>query len=1138
MFDFLKIFRSKSIFPVITVSIILFMIFFIFAFSVLQNYKKSQYREFRNEIAFVSEIKALQIASWYKGRISDGETVTNNPYIYREIFRFIEGNASREDTLKRLQWLEIFNIAGHYNDILITNAKGDFLLHKTKDLDSLSANTKDFLKKSLINKNLLFTDFYWCGYCEQYHLDMVCPIKDLAQNGKVKAFVIFRIDPNNIIFPFINYIDYKHKSMESFIIEKSDDSLLILNTPRLSTENSSHIQIPLVDSSSVEVKALLSKDGYVYGTDYRGQRTMLYVSHLLNPEWTMITKVDISEVEHLYVVISFIVYLFIFLFSLSLCIFFTSLWKNERLRKEKTDAILDMEKQLMMRKYDLLSKYANDIILIFDESLKIVDCNNRALEFYGYERKKFLSLTLRDIRYTYNVTDILFNEDDIAAGKVFETTHIKSNGDIVPIESSTRKVTINGKSFLHSIIRDITERKISESALKNSGDALEQKNRDLESSREELMAATEELHLQVDELLENRKQVGNLVLKLQMLENIITHSQIIAFRWKAEKGWPIVYVSENISSWGYSASDLMNSRFEYASLMDKDDALRVSSQLELDILNDSKEASYDYKIYTKSGAVRYVNERTIYEKSKDDVIDHYSGIVTDITEKKEIELMLASQASAMNAAMDGIAIIDSSGLYIYANDAFVKMMGHSSCKEIYGTLWLSHYPEELSKKIISLGIEEARKKGNWKGNLIATTKNGKVFKQDVSISILEEGGFILISRDATQRMTLEEELLQARKMDAIGKLAGGVAHDFNNMLSGIMGNAEMLEMKFGKNKDAVKYINNIISSSEHAAELTRQLLSFARKGKYQMKEISIRDLVNEVVNILSKTLNKNIKLIKNFNTKTDKIFADYSQMENALLNLALNARDAMPKGGTLSFESFEEFIDVTNSKEKGFAIDPGKYLLLKVSDTGEGIDEEILKHIFEPFYTTKEQGKGTGLGLASVYGTIKNHEGYISVSSRLKQGTVVSIYLPFFSSAQEIDEQTEMPLEGNPINVMIVDDDEMVCAVTAEMLKSENFTVYTFTETDAAYNFYKDNYNNVDIIIIDMILKDMNGKELFGKLKEINENAKGILTSGYETSEQIRNMLSVGLSGFLKKPFNKKDLVKIIRKSVNSENTI
>jgi PAS domain S-box-containing protein len=392
----------------------------------------------------------------------------------------------------------------------------------------------------------------------------------------------------------------------------------------------------------------------------------------------------------------------------------------------------------------------------------------------------------------------------------------------------------------------------------------------------------------------------------------------------------------------------------------------------------------------------------------------------------------------------------------------------------------------------------------------------------------EFDGIIAYFEDITEQKRMEERIRHSEKMEAIGQIAGGIAHDFNNQLTGILGFTDLLLEEVRNNATMTRYTNNIFVCGRRAADLTNKLLAFARKGQYISVLLDLHHIIAEVVCILERSINKNIIIMHDLNADPSTIQGDPSQLQNSILNLALNARDAMPEGGKLTIVTDVIEVDELSAKRMMFDVAPGTYVKVSVSDTGIGIDPAISKRIFEPFFTTKEEGKGTGLGLSAVYGTVKNHRGGIAVQSMRGVGATFSLYFPLSkddagptSHDTVVDKDAVFPGK----HVLIVDDEEPIRQLGALMMSSMGCRVTTCNDGNEALAIYQRMGNEIDAVILDLVMPVMDGLTTFRALKELNPHVRVLLSSGYSVDGDARKLLKEGAAGFLQKPFGKAEFV-------------
>ena len=420
-------------------------------------------------------------------------------------------------------------------------------------------------------------------------------------------------------------------------------------------------------------------------------------------------------------------------------------------------------------------------------------------------------------------------------------------------------------------------------------------------------------------------------------------------------------------------------------------------------------------------------------------------------------------------------------------------------------------------------------------------KDGSLRQFETTISpIRDKNGlivnFVSVNRDVTQEVALEAQLFQAQKMEAVGTLAGGIAHDFNNLLQVIQGYTEVLQNEVGRNKSRTEALRKIHRSAKRGADLTRQLLTFSRKVQSERRPLDLNREVEQVKRLLERTIPKMIEIELYLSESPAVVSADPIQIEQAIMNLAVNAKDAMPEGGKIVIETERVRLDQQFCKSH-LGAQPGEYVLLSISDTGHGIDQEILEHVFEPFYTTKDVGRGTGLGLAMVYGIVKNHEGYILCYSEVSTGTTFKIYLP----AMEQSGQSEKPVEaedlfkGGDETILVVDDEEYIRELVVELLTDAGYKVLTATDGEGALKLYGKKQRNIDLIILDLVIPGMGGKKCYEEILKVNPRAKILIVSGYSANGPGKDAIEAGAKAFVGKPFDVSHLLETIREILDED---
>ncbi len=727
------------------------------------------------------------------------------------------------------------------------------------------------------------------------------------------------------------------------------------------------------------------------------------------------------------------------------------------------------------------------------ESLAFLDVNNAAISHYGYSREEFLSKTIKDIRPPEDVPRLLNNVDRVSNGldKAGIWRHIKKDGSIIDVEITSHVLQFEKRRAEMVLVSDITERKTAEETMRRY---------------EQIISSTNDLMSFVDK---------NYVYQAANNAYLKAH---------AKKREEIV---------GASVEHLLGT-----------EAFQKVAKVYLDRALAGERVQYQSWFEYVGIGRRFMD--VTYHPFKDDQ-GEISGVVVgvhDLTERKRAEetlhLSLEKFEKAFNAAPIWVVLsFLEDGRYLEVNETFLKTMGYKR-KDVIGktSLELNTWIDRRDRDRIVARVREMG--GIRNAEVQRKTRSGAIIDTLFSAETLSlEGKPVMISvtqeitaqrKTEAEREKLQAQLLQAQKMESVGRLAGGVAHDFNNMLGVIQGRAEMILKMMKPGEPHYKDLEEIHKAARGSADLTRQLLAFARKQSIAPKVLNLNDTMEGMLKMLRRLIGEDIDLTWLPGANLWPIKVDPAQIDQILANVGVNARDAISGTGKVTIETENVVIDEAYcTAHAGFK--PGDYVLLSISDNGCGMDKETLENIFEPFFTTKEVGEGTGLGLATTYGIVKQNEGFISVYSEPNQGTTFKIYLP--RTSEDIQEKPGLPTEpvakGNE-TVLMVEDEESLLRLGRRILEEFGYTVLATRMPAKALAIAERHEGPIHLLVTDVVMPEMNGKELMGRIEKIKPQIKVLFMSGYTGNVIANRGILEDEVNFLPKPFSVNSLAAKVRK--------
>jgi PAS domain S-box-containing protein len=732
----------------------------------------------------------------------------------------------------------------------------------------------------------------------------------------------------------------------------------------------------------------------------------------------------------------------------------------------------------------------DDALFVHDTEGRIIDCNEAACRRLGYSREELLAMRTSDVdapEFAAGFRGRL--ERQLQSGRVtFEGLHVTKEGRRVPVDIHSSVIDYHGTRAVLALMRDITDRKHAEAVLAKS--------------EQELRSVLDRMRL-----------IG---LVLDTAGRITYCNNYLAevSGWPREELMGADYLSRFIPP-GHPAIGVLQRAMETGEVA----------------------AHYANEILTRDGMRREIEWNNTLLRDSDGRLTGMVSIGEDVTDRRRSEEALRRSEADFRSLVEhsplGIYRATPDGSFLTVNPALVKMLGYGWAEEML-RLDIARdvyaQPEQRANLVAEFaGRDDAEMETEWKrkdGSRITVRVSARAVRGPDGPMEYYEG----LVEDVTEQRSLETQFRQAQRLEAVGRLAGGVAHDFNNVLTAITGYSDLLLEELGPGDSKRSDVEEIKAAALRATSLTRQLLAFSRKQVFQSRVLDLNEVVQTLEKMLRRLIGEDVKLGLSLTPALGAVRADPGQIEQVILNLAVNSRDAMASGGSLTIETANVVLDEAYAREHAGAL-PGRYVMLAVSDTGTGMDAETRSHIFEPFFTTKELGKGTGLGLSTVYGIVKQSGGYVWVYSEPGRGATFKVYLPL------VDEQPEavglvappQPVAGGRETVLLAEDDPSVRAIVAEVLTQKGYRVLRAPDGQAALEMAHGHPEEISLLVTDIVMPGMTGRELAEALSAERPALRVLYMSGYTDDAVVRHgVLTEGMP-YLQKPFAPRALASKVR---------
>ncbi len=787
-----------------------------------------------------------------------------------------------------------------------------------------------------------------------------------------------------------------------------------------------------------------------------------------------------------------------------------------------------------------------DVIGIVDKHGKFIKWNKMAVELYGYRLEELEDMKAFDLYDDHNeMNNMLTQLRHDGVVKKCEIRMRRKDGNVIPFELSIGllKDKRNYTTGSVCVARDLTGTKKALAILRETNERLNQEIAERQQAEEALQQAYQQIEQKVKErtkeLVQTNEQLTWEIEERRRIEKALRKSEN-KYRTLVENLPQKIFLKDKNSVYSSCnenfARDLGIKPEEVRGKTDYDffpEALAAKYRTDDNKIMESGNSAEIEEKYVHQGQEVFIQTvKTPVKDGKGKIIG-ILGIFWDITARRRAEE--AFKTLVLNAPIG--LFIAQNGRFRRINPEFEKITGYGE-EELLNDDCLCLVIPEFREKVKEMAVQILQGKRTLPFEFQYRTKGGDLRWALEKVATTQyEGARATLGyfMDITDSKHLEVQFLQAQKMEAVGRLAGGVAHDFNNLLTGILGYSELLFWDLPEDHPRRRYVEEIIKTTERAAALTRQLLAFGRKQIIQPRIINLNEVISGMEKMLRRLLGEDLDLVTLMDPDLGAVKADPGQMDQVIMNLAVNARDAMPQGGLLTLKTENVFLDEAYIWEHMEA-KPGSYVMLAVSDSGSGMDPETKAHIFEPFFTTKEPGKGTGLGLATVHGIIKQSDGHIWVYSEAGKGTTFKIYLPRVEAAARSLQPAATPaaaLRGQE-TILVVEDDEKLRGAICQTLRSYGYRVLEAGNGNEALSLYGQHQGPLHLVLTDVVMPGMSGGELLERLSSFSRQMKVLFMSGYtEDTAALQSLLAAGVP-FLEKPFKMIKMVEKVREVLDT----
>ncbi len=1060
-------------------------------------------RQAINQLDSIAQLKIRQIRQWRTERLGDAQMLVDTPLIAEMVNRWLAAPApnQREGILA---WFDALEKNYQYTDILLVDPKGEIRLSLSGNRDALHQEALALLTEAAARKKAMLSDLHRIGL-QPPHQDVLAPL--FVQEGQQQRWIgtiLLRIDAGIFLYPMLQSWPVASATGETSLVRRDGEQILFLNALRHRPDSALRLRVPAGQNDLPADMAASGRQGVVKGIDYRGREVIAVAYRIPETPWSMIAKIDTSEALSEWRTHA----TYISILMVGACLVLTAglgvLWQRTRKEHYRIAYQAEVDRREREARYHAILLSVGDGVIVCDSDGRVTLLNPVAETLTGWQREDALGRHVDEVFHIVNES----------TGQAAEN----------PVERVLRQgVVVSLANHTKLIARDGAERPIADSGAPIFDDQ----------------------HRIVGVVLVFRDQSEERVAeaKLRRTTQLLERAEEMAEMgcWEFDFATKMVWASPSARRiYGLTGETWTIEEVQRLPLAEYRVALNRALK-ELVLAN----APYDIEFRIRrpsDSALIDIRSQAEYNAEGNTIF----GIIQDITALKQAESALRESESRYRSLFQNnhavMLLVDpNDGAVVDANPAATCYYGWS-------------HAELLAKNINEINVRSDGEIREAMDQACRERRNAFAFRHrlaDGSIRDVEViSGPIMVAgqerlysivQDVTdrhraeeQRQRLQEQLLLAQKLESVGRLAGGVAHDFNNLLSPILGYSELLQENPNSGPTQREQAGIIHQAAIRARDLVRQLLAFGRKQTLVVETVDLNEVIRAFFPLVRRTVREDIRIDLNLSPLAAQVRVDIGQIEQVIMNLMVNAQDAMPDGGLIVLETKDVQLDQEYADGHA-SVQAGPHVLMAVTDTGCGMSEEVREQIFNPFYTTKKDGQGTGLGLATTYGIVKQHGGNIWVYSELGHGTSFKIYLPVAEATDPVQPDTTPaePLSGEEdsgsATLMVVEDNAMVRELTVDILSHSGYTVLAAASGAACLQQLRSLDQPLDLLLTDVVMPVMNGKVLYQEAVRLCPGLRVLYMSGYtENVIGARGVLDAGIH-FIHKPFTPKTLLAKVR---------